>query len=103
MAYIINVEGYREHQVRIAAFAKALSHPARIAIIELLYAKGGCYCGDIVSELPISQSSVSQHLKELKDAELITATDLPPKVKYCVNKENWELAKTFFCHFFDRH
>lgn len=103
MAYIIKAEEYIGHQVGIAKFAKALSHPARIAIIELLYEKGGCFCGDIVNQLPISQSSVSQHLKELKDAGLIIATDIPPKVKYCIHEQNWELAKNLFCHFFEKH
>lgn len=101
MAYISNTTEYAEHQAQIALFAKALSHPARIAIIELLHKKGDCFCGNIVDELPISQSSVSQHLKELKDAGLIMAVEMPPKVRYCINREKWTLAKNFFCHFFE--
>ncbi|GAB4481862.1 MAG: metalloregulator ArsR/SmtB family transcription factor [Thermoflexibacter sp.] len=103
MAYTIKIEGYNEHQINVANFAKALAHPARVAIIELLYEQGGCYCGDIVSQLPISQSSVSQHLKELKEAGLVLATEQPPKVKYCLDKTKWEMAKKFFCHFFDNN
>mgnify|MGYP002790381480 CR=1 FL=1 len=101
MAYITKTEEYLQHQVKVAQFAKALSHPARIAIIELLHQKGDCFCGDIVEELPLAQASVSQHLKELKEAGLVEATDQPPKVKYCINRENWKIAKDFFCHFFE--
>ena len=103
MAYQTKTEGYELHQLKIAQFAKALAHPARIAIIELLHTNGDCFCGSIVEELPIAQASVSQHLKELKEAGLIDAVEIPPKVKYCINKENWEIAKNFFCHFFQEN
>jgi DNA-binding transcriptional ArsR family regulator len=72
---------------QIAALAKALSHPARIAIIKLLIEKQTCICGDIVLELPLSQSTVSQHLKELKTAGLIKGTIDGLKVCYCLNFE----------------
>ncbi|TAF64598.1 MAG: ArsR family transcriptional regulator [Cytophagales bacterium] len=103
MAHQVYTEEYLEHQNRIASLAKALAHPARIAIIELLYKNGGCYCGDIVAELPLSQSSVSQHLRALQEVGLIQATLEIPKVKYCVDKENWAQAKNFFCHFFENN
>jgi ArsR family transcriptional regulator, arsenate/arsenite/antimonite-responsive transcriptional repressor len=102
MAHKIKKEDYLEYQVRISDYAKALSHPARISIIELLLKSGDSCCGDIVGKLPIAQASVSQHLKELKDAGLITATEIPPKVLYCINNENWNIAKRVFCMFFDR-
>jgi predicted transcriptional regulator len=85
-------------ETEIATFAKALSHPIRISILKFLAGQNNCYCGDIVKELPIAQSTVSQHLKELKDAGLIQGSIEPPKVKYCVNKKNWKiLKKTFSC------
>jgi len=79
-----SVEFSRDEQ-QIAAMAKALSHPARIAILKLLAEKQDCMCGDIVEELPLAQSTVSQHLKQLKDAGLIKGEIDGPKVCYCIN------------------
>jgi DNA-binding transcriptional ArsR family regulator len=79
-----SVEFSRDEQ-RIAALAKALSHPARIAILKLLAAKQDCMCGDIVDELPLAQSTVSQHLKQLKEAGLIKGEIDGPKVCYCID------------------
>lgn len=76
----------------MARFAKAMGHPARIAILEFLAGRDCCFFGDIHDELPISKATVSQHLKELKEAGLIQGQIEPPKVRYCINKENWELA-----------
>ena len=70
MAYS-KAEHFEEKDIVIARFAKALSHPARVAIIRLLSKQEACYCGDLVNELPIAQATVSQHLKELKDSGLI--------------------------------
>lgn len=84
---------YTEENSEIAGFCKALAHPARITIIRLLLSIDSCYCGDIVKELPLAQSTVSQHLKELKKAGLIQGSITPPQVKYCIDKENWEKAK----------
>jgi len=84
---------YAEENIKIAAFCKALGHPARITILKLLLSKDSCICSDIVKEIPLAQSTVSQHLKELKKAGLIQGDITPPKVKYCINKENWTLAK----------
>jgi DNA-binding transcriptional ArsR family regulator len=78
---------------RIAKYGKALSHPARIAILQLLIRKHECICGAIVEELPLSQSTVSQHLKELKDAGLIKGEIDGAKVSYCINEKEWENAK----------
>ncbi len=83
-------------QNNIAKLAKALGHPARIAIIEYLTKAQSCVCGDIVNELPLSQSTVSQHLKELKSAGLIKGTIDGPSVCYCINNEVWQLAKIQF-------
>lgn len=77
---------------RIARYAKALAHPARIAILKLLIQRNACICGDIVEELPLSQSTVSQHLKELKAAGLIKGEIDGVKVCYCINEEELNAA-----------
>ncbi len=74
----------------LAQFAKAIAHPARIKILEHLAAKESCFCGDIVKELPLSQSTVSQHLKALKEAGLIEGEVEPPAVCYCINSKKLE-------------
>jgi len=91
---------YTEKQERIARYAKALSHPARVFILQYLEKQCACFVGNIVEVLPMAQSSVSQHLKELKSAGLIQGTVDPPRVKYCVNRKNWEEAKALFKEFF---
>ncbi len=78
---------------RVANYAKALSHPARIAILKLLIQKKACICGDIVDELPLSQSTVSQHLKELKEAGFIKGDIDGAKVCYCIDEKEWKSAK----------
>ena len=78
---------------KLAVYAKALAHPARIAILQLLLKKQTCICGDIVEELPLSQSTVSQHLMELKAAGLIRGDIDGVKVCYCIDQEEWEKAK----------
>ncbi|MDZ4750032.1 MAG: metalloregulator ArsR/SmtB family transcription factor [Flavobacteriales bacterium] len=85
---------------KIARYAKALSHPARIAILKLLAAKPSCMCGDIVDELPLSQSTVSQHLKELKDAGIITGDIDGTRVCYCIDEKEWLSAKQYLSEFF---
>ncbi len=84
---------YTEANIQIAKFCKALAHPARITIIQLLLSKDSCVCGDIVKEIPLAQSTVSQHLKELKKTGLIQGNITPPQVKYCINKENWQTLR----------
>ena len=80
---------------KIAKYAKALAHPARVAILQLLIKKQACICGDIVDELPLSQSTVSQHLKELKDAGLIKGDIDGVKVCYCIDEKEWEAAGNY--------
>ncbi len=84
-----------EHQ-KLARYAKALGHPARLAILELLSNQSCCYSGDIANDLPIARSTLSQHLKELKEAGLIQGELSPPKIKYCLNRENWDEARALF-------
>lgn len=83
-------------QERLARFAKAMGHPIRIYVLELLSKQSCCYSGDLTDELPIAKSTLSQHLKELKDAGLIQGTIEAPRIKYCINKENWKEAKLLF-------
>jgi DNA-binding transcriptional ArsR family regulator len=85
---------------KIARYAKALAHPARVAILQLLIKKQSCICGDIVEELPLSQSTVSQHLKELKEAGLITGEIEGARVCYCIDEKEWQTAKTYLGSFF---
>jgi DNA-binding transcriptional ArsR family regulator len=80
---------------KIAKYAKALAHPARVAILQLLIKKQACICGDIVDELPLSQSTVSQHLKELKEAGLIKGDIDGVKICYCIDEKEWENAKSY--------
>ena len=87
---------YTEKDEQIALLAKALGHPARVAIIRLLFKKQTCICGDIVDELPLSQSTVSQHLKELKEAGLIQGEITGVKTCYCINETNWEKIGKLF-------
>jgi len=91
---------YTERQEKLAKFAKALGHPARVAILDFLAKRDTCFFGGINDELPIAKATVSQHLKELKNAGLIQGEIEGPKVKYCINRENWTLAKQAFGEFF---
>lgn len=91
---------YTTDNEQLARFAKALGHPARITIIEFLAGQESCFFGEIHDELPITKATVSQHLKELKDAGLIQGEIEPPKVRYCINKESWNLAKQLFGNLF---
>lgn len=85
---------YTAQEISIARIAKALAHPARIAILSTLLKKQTCICGDLVEELPLSQSTVSQHLRELKEAGLIKGTIEGVAVCYCINEMTWAKAKT---------
>ena len=93
-------KNYTIDNEQLARFAKAMGHPARITILNYLAALESCYFGDIHNELPIAKATVSQHLKELKDAGLIQGEIEAPKVKYCINPENWEKAQAIFREFF---
>ncbi len=88
---------------KIAKYTKALAHPARVAILQLLIKKQACVCGDIVNELPLSQSTVSQHLKELKDAGLIKGDIDGSKICYCIDEKEWNTAKKYLTTFFEAY
>lgn len=87
-----------EEQQKIARYAKAMGHPVRMYVLELLSKQACCYSGDLSEELPIAKSTLSQHLKELRDAGLIQGEIEAPRVKYCINKENWKEAQVLFKH-----
>jgi len=89
-------EKLTKEQERLARFAKALGHPVRVAILQMLAGQTCCYHGDMSEVLPIAKSTLSQHLNELKDAGLIQGTITPPTVKYCIDRKNWALAKKMF-------
>jgi DNA-binding transcriptional ArsR family regulator len=89
--------------LKMAAFAKAMSHPVRVYILKKLSKMDACcYSGDIAEELQIGRSGLSQHLKELKHAGLIKGHEKKPFIKYCINKENWEIAHKLFHDMFDK-
>ncbi len=97
----MNSKKYTIDNEQLARFAKAMGHPARITILEYLASLDCCYFGEIHNELPIAKATVSQHLKELKEAGLIQGEIETPKVKYCINRENWEKAQACFAEFFE--
>jgi len=90
---------FSEEQKLTARYAKALGHPVRMYVIELLSNQSCCYSGDLSEVLPIAKSTLSQHLKELKNAGLIQGEIEQPKIKYCLNRENWEEAQKLFKNF----
>ena len=89
-------EKLTNEQQQLARFAKALGHPVRIAVLQMLAKQTCCYHGDMSEILPVAKSTLSQHLNELKDAGLIQGTITLPTVRYCINKEQWALAKKMF-------
>ena len=87
---------FTEEQKLTARFAKAMGHPVRMYILEILSKQTCCYSGDLSEVLPIAKSTLSQHLKELKNAGLIQGEIEQPKIKYCLNNENWKLSQKLF-------
>lgn len=95
-------EQFSQKEQELAEFAKALAHPARIAILKLLAQHNECICGEIVEVLPLSQSTVSQHLKELKNAGLINGTIDGPRSCYCINWKAFEKFNSEFGFLFNK-
>jgi DNA-binding transcriptional ArsR family regulator len=93
---------FSQKEQELAAFSKALSHPARIAILSQLAKKNECICGELVEVLPLAQSTVSQHLKELKTAGLIDGTIDGPRSCYCINWKAFEKFKSEFSFLFNK-
>ena len=98
---VTKTENFTEEQNTIASVAKVLGHPARIAILEYIIKSQSCVCGSIVDEIGLAQSTISQHLKELKRVELIQGTIEGTSVCYCVNLQIWESFKKQFNNLFD--
>jgi DNA-binding transcriptional ArsR family regulator len=92
----MKIDPITDEQRKLARYAKAMGHPVRAYVLDLLANQSCCYSGDLTEELPIAKSTLSQHLKELKDAGLIQGQIEAPKIKYCINKQNWEEAKRLF-------
>ena len=93
---------FTKDQNEIALIAKAIGHPARIAILQYLLQKNACVCGDIVDEIGLAQATVSQHLKELKQAGLIKGDIDGRSVCYCIDNTKWDLVKNLLFEFFDQ-
>jgi ArsR family transcriptional regulator len=97
---ITKTEEFGKKEQEIALIAKALSHPARVKILKILASKSECVCGQIVEVLPLAQSTVSQHLKELQNAGLVQGTIDGPRSCYCINPKAFEKAAQMFGDFF---
>ena len=93
-------QNFTEEQNTVALYAKALGHPARVAILQHLLQRTTCVCGDLVEVLPLAQATVSQHLKELKAIGLIDGTVEGTSVCYCINKHKWEEVRDMFLNMF---
>lgn len=94
------IKVYAAEDEKLALYAKALSHPIRLFILKFLEQRCACFAGDISEQLPIANSTVSQHLKVLKEAGLIEGTFNPPTIQYCIHRENWREAQALFQAFF---
>ena len=91
---------FTKKQNEIASMAKAIAHPARIAILQELLKANACICGDLVEELGLAQATISQHLKELKNIGLIQGTIEGTSICYCINPTVWNSFKETFAYFF---
>ena len=91
---------YSATDEKVARYAKALGHPARIVILRFLDQQCACFAGNLAEQLRIAASTVSQHLKELKLAGLIKGTVTPPTIRYCIHRENWEEARILLADLF---
>ena len=99
---LTKTEIFTDQQNRIAVFAKAFAHPARVAILQQLFRTDSCICGDLVDEIGLAQPTISQHLKELKQLGLIKGIIEGTSVCYCINKENWTEMKELIALFLDQ-
>jgi DNA-binding transcriptional ArsR family regulator len=97
-----DIDPITEKHKQFARFAKAMGHPIRLYVLDLFSKQSCCYSGDLTEDLPIAKSTLSQHLKELKEAGLIQGEIETPKIKYCLNRENWEYAKVLLKDLFEK-
>jgi predicted transcriptional regulator len=100
---ITKSEVFKKRQNHMATLAKAFDHPARVAILEYLLTNRTCITNDLVNELPLSQSTISQHLKELKQIGIIKGEVEGPKLNYCIDEHVWEEAHDVFVNFFAKY
>ncbi|ABG57593.1 ArsR/SmtB family transcription factor [Cytophaga hutchinsonii] len=98
---VIKEQNLSSEEEKLVRIAKALSHPARISILKLMLDKNTCFCGELTEEIGLSQSTISQHIKELKEAGLIYGKDDGPRTCYCIEVSNWEKAKALFSSYFN--
>jgi len=96
-------ELFTDQQNELAAIARAMAHPARIAIIQHLLKVNACIGGDIVKELPLAQPTISRHLKELKEAGIIQGTIEGTSINYCINATRWREIQAFFNNLFNAY
>lgn len=94
-----NKNNYSDEDRKLARFARALGHPARISILRHLVSVKSCFFNEISKELPLADSTVSQHLSELKKVGLVQASFEPPNVSYRINYKNWKLLRKYFKEF----
>ncbi len=99
---LVKKELFSTQDNEIALMAKALSHPARVAILQHLFKIDSCVCGDIVNEIGLAQPTISQHLKELKQLGLIKGNVEGTSVCYCIDKDNWTLMKALLSDFLNQ-
>ncbi len=99
---LTKTDNFTTTQNELASLAKALGHPARVAIIEYLANSNSCVCGDIVDVIPLAQATVSQHLKELKSAGLIQGSIEGNTICYCINGDTWEKLRTMLEPLFEK-
>ncbi|HEY8402951.1 MAG TPA: metalloregulator ArsR/SmtB family transcription factor [Cytophagaceae bacterium] len=100
---ITKTDNFTNTQNKLAKLAKAIGHPARIAILELIIKRKSCICGDLVDELPLSQSTISQHLKELKEAGLIKGEIDRTSMCYCIDEKVWKDTQKVLNKLFDSY
>lgn len=96
-------DSFNKNQLEIAQLSKALSHPARIAILEYIIATESCICGEIVDEIGLAQATISQHLKELKKVGIIQGNISGTKTCYCINEERWVEIQDKLASFFKNY
>jgi DNA-binding transcriptional ArsR family regulator len=97
---VTKTENFSKKQNQLATYAKAIAHPARVAILEYLLEHQTCICGDLVDELPLAQSTVSQHLKELKAVGIIKGEIEGSTICYCIDDKVWNQVQDMFVNLF---
>ena len=100
---ITKTEIFSDKQNQLSALLKAIAHPARIAILQQIISANACICGDLVEELGLAQATISQHLKELKNAGIIQGTIEGVKVCYCIEPKTWTMLAALFSNFMDSY